>query len=95
MDASLLDQLIALHAAGRELVACDYGGEPGVPALFAPRFARELLALAGDRGAKALLAREAAQLTLVPFADGALDVDTPEDWARISGIFEARAAEAE
>ena len=93
VNAALLDRLIALHAASRELVACHYGGEAGVPALFAPRYARELLALEGDRGAKALLAREAANLALVPFADGALDVDTPEDWARISGIFEARAVE--
>ena len=94
LDAALLDRLIALHMSGRELVACDYGGEPGVPALFAPRFARQLLALEGDRGAKALLARERAQLALVPFPGGTLDVDTPEDWARISGFFEARAGES-
>lgn len=83
-DAALLDALIARHAAGAEIVASDYGGEPGVPALFAPRFARELLALAGDRGAKALLLRESARVARVPFEGGTLDVDTPEDWARAS-----------
>jgi molybdenum cofactor cytidylyltransferase len=88
VDAALLDRLIALHRGeGHELAASYYGGEPGVPAIFAPRYARELLGLAGDRGAKALLVRERARVALVPFADGALDVDTPDDWAHVSRIF--------
>jgi molybdenum cofactor cytidylyltransferase len=62
-----------------------------VPALFAPHFARKLLALEGDRGAKALLVRERAHRALVPFPDGALDVDTREDWDRARRILEARA----
>ena len=93
LSAALLDALIAKHAAGAAIVASEYGGEPGVPALFAPHFARELLALDGDRGAKALLLRERERAALVPFADGALDVDTPEDWARVSRILERRAQE--
>lgn len=88
----LIDALIAQRAAGAELAASAYAGEPGVPALFAPRLARELLALTGDRGAKALLLRERAHAALVPFPDGALDVDTPEDWARVSRILEESAS---
>jgi molybdenum cofactor cytidylyltransferase len=84
VDSALLDRLIALHEGGHELAACHYGGELGVPALFAPRFARELLGLEGDRGAKSLLARERANVAAVEFAAGALDVDTPADWARVS-----------
>ena len=84
VDAALLDRLIALHREGRDIVASHYGGEPGVPAIFGPRWGRELLELEGDRGAKALLLRERANVALVPFAGGALDVDTPEDWARVS-----------
>ncbi|HEU4428577.1 MAG TPA: nucleotidyltransferase family protein [Myxococcota bacterium] len=89
-DSALLDRLIALHAAGHALAACHYAGELGVPALFAPRFARELLALGGDRGAKPLLARERERVAAVEFEDGTLDVDTPEDWARVSRTLEAR-----
>ncbi len=84
VDAPLLDALIARHRAGYALAASHYCDAPGVPAIFAPRFARELLACEGDRGAKALLLREREQLTVVPFPDGALDVDTPDDWERIS-----------
>lgn len=94
VEAALLDALIARHAGGAAIVACEYGGEPGVPALFAPRFARELLSLEGDRGAKALLLRERAATALVPFPGGALDVDTREDWARVSRMLESRPAES-
>lgn len=93
VDAALLDALIERSAAGAELVACEYGGEPGVPAVFAPHVARELLALEGDRGAKALLLRERARLALVPFPGAALDVDTREDWERARRILGARASE--
>ncbi|MBM4383241.1 MAG: nucleotidyltransferase family protein [Deltaproteobacteria bacterium] len=93
VDAALLDALIAQHAAGAEIAACEYGGEPGVPALFSPPYARKLLALEGDRGAKALLVRERAHRALVPFPDGALDVDTRDDWERARRILEARAAD--
>jgi molybdenum cofactor cytidylyltransferase len=89
VSAPLLDALIALRRAGKMVAACEYGGEPGVPAIFASHLARELLALEGDRGAKALLLRERARAALVPFPDGALDVDTPEDWARASRILGA------
>ncbi len=82
VDAALLDRLIELHAGGREIVACHYGGEPGVPAVFAPRFAPELLALQGDRGAKAILLHAGNALATIDFSEGALDVDTPEDWRR-------------
>ncbi|NWF65703.1 MAG: NTP transferase domain-containing protein, partial [Chloroflexi bacterium] len=92
-EAALLDALIARRAAGAAIAACEYGGEPGVPALFAPRFARALLDLEGDRGAKALLLREHDAAVLVPFPSGDLDVDTPEDWARASRMLEARHAE--
>jgi molybdenum cofactor cytidylyltransferase len=85
----LLDALAQGHAAGAEIAACEYGGELGVPALFAARFARELLALEGDRGARALLRREGARVARVPFAEGELDVDTPEDWARASRMLGA------
>jgi molybdenum cofactor cytidylyltransferase len=95
VDGALLDALIARAATGAEIAACEYGGEPGVPALFAPRFARELLTLAGERGAKSLLLRERASAALVPFAHGALDVDTPEDWQRASRILDGSEPRAE
>jgi molybdenum cofactor cytidylyltransferase len=94
VSTSLLHALLAKHDAGAAIVACEYGGEPGVPALFAAHYARELLALEGDRGAKALLLRERASTALVPFPEGVLDVDTPDDWARVSRILAASGSES-
>ncbi len=66
------------RASGRPIVASTYGGVAGVPALFARERFESLEALAGDRGARQLLA-EADQFAAVPLPGGELDVDRPED----------------
>jgi len=83
VDAPLLRRLLLLHAEqdGAAPVACAYGGSLGIPAILPAQFFPELLALKGDRGAKPILLRENA-LT-IPFPEGAWDLDTPEDLARL------------
>jgi CTP:molybdopterin cytidylyltransferase MocA len=61
-----------------------YGGQRAVPAVFPSEYFPSLLALRGDRGAAALL-RAAPSVALVPWPEGELDVDTPEDWAKVAG----------
>lgn len=65
--------LRALIAVDAPIVATGYSGIAGVPAIFAPRFVPELLALCGDVGAKSLIERHGAQV--IPFEDAAVDVD--------------------
>ena len=78
VDEALLARLQALHRdQPLAVVACEYGGTQGTPALFPARTFEALLALRGDRGARALLKGEA--VVGVPFAAGALDVDVPGD----------------
>ncbi len=60
-------------------VASAYGGTHGVPALFEYALFPELLALEGDRGAKAVLTRHTERVVQVPLEQGELDIDTPED----------------
>ena len=82
-----IDLLVAIsreHRDGGELVASAYDGILGVPALFARRFFGELRALPGDAGARRLIARHAAEARAVPFPGGSVDVDTPEDLARLA-----------
>ncbi|BDU76572.1 nucleotidyltransferase family protein [Mesoterricola sediminis] len=75
VDAALVDRLLAAwHGAP---VACAYGGTRGVPALLPARDFPAVLALRGDRGARALLA--APDVVEVPFPEGTWDVDRPED----------------
>jgi len=52
-----------------------------VPAIFPPSLYAELRALSGDSGAKALLQRSDINITEIHLPSGAMDIDTPEDWA--------------
>jgi molybdenum cofactor cytidylyltransferase len=56
------------------IAASAYAGTVGVPALFSSMYRHELLALRGDAGAKALLSVHAAEVRMVPLADGG-DID--------------------
>lgn len=67
------DHLRALVAVDAPIVASGYSGIAGVPAIFDPSFVPELLALRGDRGARAIIAKHGA--VVVPFEDAAFDVD--------------------
>ena len=83
------DTLTNLAKTWREtahgIVASSYGDHFGPPALFERRFFPELLALQGEKGAKAVLQTHLKELVLVPFPEGALDLDTPEDCAKWLG----------
>jgi len=83
--AALLRALRARFEAalGARIVACAYAGALGAPAVFPRALFRELAALRGDRGAKAILEARGEEVIAVPFADGARDVDTEEDAAQL------------
>lgn len=66
--------------SGASVVLCDHGETSGPPALFAAGHFAELMALRGDRGAKAVAANH--PVALVAFPDGAWDIDSPEVWER-------------
>jgi len=61
-------------------VAAYYREKPGAPALFSHTLFPELLQLAGAEGAKSLFARFAG--TMYPLPEAAIDLDTPEEWAK-------------
>ncbi len=82
VDTILLKRLLALAAADpARPAACAYEGTLGVPAVLPRRLFPDLLALHGDRGAKAILLRE--QAAALPFPGGAADLDTPADLKRL------------
>lgn len=78
------EHLRALEAAsaGRPIVASRYGGRLGVPAWFAAENFEALRALEGEKGAKAMIARE-PEVHGIEMPAAAFDVDTPEDLLRI------------
>jgi CTP:molybdopterin cytidylyltransferase MocA len=78
LRAAHVDALIALHRTCAGIVASRYAGVAGTPAVFGASDFPSLVALAGDSGARHLL----ASARTIDWPAGAYDVDTPEDVAR-------------
>jgi CTP:molybdopterin cytidylyltransferase MocA len=64
---------------GTSIVASTYAGVLGIPAVFPRAAFGELMALEGDKGARALLLRPPCPVVEVEFAGGEVDIDEPAD----------------
>ena len=73
----------AWTGAGNEIVATDYAGTLGVPALFGNSCFDDLAALAGDTGARRLLTSGKYRVHGIPFEPAAVDIDTPADLEKL------------
>jgi molybdenum cofactor cytidylyltransferase len=77
-------RLVRAHYETRcSIVASRYGGSYGVPALFAKAHFAELSTLEGAAGAKQVIQKRLQKVQLLPFPEGEIDVDTPDDFARL------------
>ena len=77
--------LEALKAPGKNIAAPRYADGLGNPVLFAASVFPELLALPGDRGARAVVEREPSRLAVVDIRSRMpRDIDTPEDYESLS-----------
>jgi molybdenum cofactor cytidylyltransferase len=74
----------ARRESGCAIIASSYAGSYGVPALFSREHFIELIALKGDVGAKHLIQEHLEKVYVVPFPEGKIDIDTPEDLRRFS-----------
>ena len=85
-NAELLQQLTdAGNSYEKGIIASAYKDTFGVPALFKAKYFPYLLALKGKDGAKKLLLMHADDVQLIPFPLGAVDIDTTEDYDRLTG----------
>ena len=85
VTGEVIGKLINTHCkTGCSIVASSYDGTFGVPALFEKRHYRKLMALEGAAGAKQVIQKHLAATQLVDFPEGAIDIDTPEDLARLN-----------
>jgi molybdenum cofactor cytidylyltransferase len=81
----VLDALArAYRSSGTSIVASEYDGVLGVPALFAREHFGELAGLRSAVGARQLIAAHANEVVRVPFPEGTIDIDTWEDYSRFS-----------
>ncbi|MEQ8232469.1 MAG: nucleotidyltransferase family protein [Gammaproteobacteria bacterium] len=76
-----LARLVEALRAGAAIVVPTHDGVDGHPVGFAARFGDELVALGGDRGARALLTRHAGSVQRLALDDAGVhrDIDVPAD----------------
>lgn len=83
-DPSVISNLLIKWEPGK-IAASSYDETLGPPVLFDKIFFADLLHLKGDEGAKKILFKYPDAVISVPFAGGALDIDTQEDYNRLNG----------
>ncbi|MEM7103950.1 MAG: nucleotidyltransferase family protein [Bacteroidota bacterium] len=80
VSKTLVSELINWHQySSKEIIASQYKGIIGVPAIFPVIYFKELKMLSGDKGARKLLMKQAQNVKTVTFAKGHIDIDTPAD----------------
>jgi len=71
------------HKKPDSIVASQYAGVAGPPVIFPRNDFAKLLELEGDRGAKSVLEENENRLLTIKFENAAIDIDRPEDLARL------------
>jgi molybdenum cofactor cytidylyltransferase len=77
LSSARIEALCAAFVGSGRSVASSYGGTRGVPAILSATMFARALRIEGDRGAGALLRAEPGLLE-VPWPEGEIDLDTPE-----------------
>jgi molybdenum cofactor cytidylyltransferase len=66
--------------SGKPIVSSQYEDAIGPPALFHRTIFPELLKQKGDVGARKIIEQRKDEVATVPFAEGAIDIDTEEQY---------------
>jgi molybdenum cofactor cytidylyltransferase len=86
ITAGMLDRLVSVHRLeGRGIVASDYEGVLGAPALFSRKYYPELGVLEGNEGARRIIVKHEDDLARISLPEAAFDVDRMEEAARLGG----------
>ncbi|MGV3614207.1 MAG: nucleotidyltransferase family protein [Fimbriimonas sp.] len=83
VPAEHLRHLAELVLAGAPAAATEYGDVVGAPCAFGKDQFPRLMALRGENGARAIV-RDLPGVVGVPLPEAAVDVDTPDDYRRLS-----------
>ena len=82
----MLQELRSMNGAhGSEIIASEYAGGFGVPAIFPRECFLELQQLSGDQGARRVIKKYTHRVKAVAFDGGTADVDTPSDRVLLTG----------
>ncbi|HEV7706440.1 MAG TPA: nucleotidyltransferase family protein [Gemmatimonadaceae bacterium] len=86
VSVEALRALLDTFVGDARLVAAEYSGTIGVPAIIGSEHFAAMLALEGDVGAGRWLRSRMSEVVRVPIAEAAFDIDTAEDRALLAGI---------
>lgn len=87
VSTQLIDRLVENYSTANSLiVASEYKGVLGVPALFDRTLFPHLIALSGDVGARQIIKRFARNTIQVPAPEVAFDLDTSADYERLQNL---------
>ena len=85
----ILERIVeAYHFTGKPIIASEYAGTLGVPVLFSCTLFSEIMALKGTEGAKQIIRKHIHEVFSVPFPEGSIDIDTPNDYAQLQTLIE-------
>lgn len=84
VDTAAIRQLLDAFDADNRIIASEYGDTIGVPVVIGREHVPDLMTLKGDAGAGAWLRKRIGEVTRVPVAGAAMDVDTPSDAEQLS-----------
>lgn len=85
VDANAIAALVAQsETTGKAIVASHYANTLGVPALFDASCFYALVSLPDESGAKSLIEFRCADVAQINFEPGAIDIDTPADYDRLT-----------
>ena len=79
ISVDILTQLTDSFASGHRLVASEYHGVLGVPAVFGKEYFDDLSRLSGDQGAGSWLRARASNVQSIAVSDAEIDIDTESD----------------
>jgi len=87
ISAALLKIMISEQdKTGKNIIPASYNNTTGVPVLFTYKYFSNLINLKGNEGAKSLLKEFPEDMATVDFPEGAIDIDTAEDYANLLSI---------
>ncbi len=84
VGAAQFQRLIDAHRQSpQRIIVSDLGEAQGPPCLFPRHYFEELAKLRGPQGARTLLKEHKAEITSIAMPEAAMDIDTPDDYAKL------------
>jgi molybdenum cofactor cytidylyltransferase len=84
VDAVIIRRLIqTFQVTDKKIVAAEYAGTVGVPAVFARSLFEEILNLSAESGAKRIIKKYAGSVEKITVPEAAFDIDTIEEYENL------------